>query len=186
MSQKISNTISKPKTSPKVPQRQKCYQDIIPPQTGQNPNTLAWYVAFLACGLSALPSLTRAFKDLPIPPLATRDNAPCCTSFACGLLALPSLTHTLKDLPLPPPGQQGMTRHTIPLLHVVFWPYGQQPHPYSQWFTRVIQSVSLQPGLSSQRQGNHTSHRQSNHTSQRRGNHQHQSTRTKPHQKLIS
>ena len=103
-----------------MPQKQKCHQDIILPQTGRNPNTLAWYVPLLACSL----------------------------------LALPSLTHTLKNLP-----------NTVPLLHVVFWSYGEQHHPYTQGFTRVMQSGSLQPGLSSQK----------------RSNHQHHSTRANPH-----
>ena len=66
-----------------------------------------------------------------------------------------------------PHKQQGMTRHIVPLLHVIFWPYGQQPHPHTQGFTRVMQSKSLQLGLLSRRQGNHTSQRQGNHTSQR-------------------
>ena len=48
---------------------------------------------------------------------------------ACGLLALPSLNHTLKDLPIPPPQnwKQGITRHVVPLLHVVSWPYLASP-----------------------------------------------------------
>ena len=65
-------------------------------------------------------------------------------------------------------GQQGMTYHTVPLLHVVFWPYGQQPYSHTQGFTRVMQSGSLQPDLSSRRRGNHMSQRRGNHTSQRR------------------
>ena len=64
-------------------------------------------------------------------------------------------------------GQQGITRHVVPLLHVVFWPYRQRPHPHTQGFTRVIQSVSLQ----------------SDFLSPRHGNHQHHSTRAKPYQK---
>ena len=109
-------------------------------------------------------------KPHPHPQGFTYDNTSCSTSFARGLLAQPSLTHTLKDLPLPPPpqnGQQGMTCRTVPLLHVVFWPYRQRPHPHTQGFTRVIQSVSLQ----------------SDFLSPRHGNHQHHSTRAKPYQK---
>ena len=84
------------------------------------------------------------------PPWAAGDNTSCSTSFACGLLALPNLIHTLKNLPLhplPPHGQQGVMCRTVPLLHIVFWPYRHQPHPHTQGFTRVMQSVSLQLGL---------------------------------------
>ena len=128
---------------------------------------LFWHVVYWPCQASPTPS-----KIYLYPPWAAGDNTSCSTPFACGLLALPSLTHTLKDLPLPPPphGQQGMTCRTVPLLHVVFWPNRQWPHPHTQGFTRVIQSVSLQLGLLLPRQGNH----------------QHHSTRAKPHQKLTS
>ena len=104
------------------------------------------------------------------PPWAVGDNTSCNTSFTCGLLILSSLTHTLKDLPSPPPpphGLEGMACRIVPLLHVVFWPYRQRPHPHTQGFTRVIQSVSLQ----------------SDFLSPRHGNHQHHSTRAKPYQK---
>ena len=56
------------------------------------------------------------------------------------------------------------------LLHEVFWPYRQRPHPHIQLFTCVMLSVSLQLDLLSPRQSNH----------------QHHSTRAKPHQKLTS
>ena len=68
----MSNNISKPELLPKVPQRQKCHQDIILPQTGWNPNTLARYVPLLACGLLELHSLTHTLKDLPISPIGNR------------------------------------------------------------------------------------------------------------------
>ena len=58
-----------------------------------------------------------------------------------------------------PHKQHGMTHHTVPLLHVIFWPYGQQPHPYTQELTYVMQIRSLQLGLPSRRWGNHTSKR---------------------------
>ena len=89
-----------------MPLRRKCHKDIILPQTGWNPNTLSWYVPLLACGLFVLPSLTHTLKDLPIPPWAVGDNAPCSTFIACGLLVLPGLIHTLKDLPFLPLGSR--------------------------------------------------------------------------------
>ena len=52
-----------------------------------------------------------------------------------------------------------MTRHTILLLYMVFWPYGQHPHPHTQGVTRVIQSRSLQLGLPSRRWGVITCHK---------------------------
>ena len=130
---------------------------------------LFWHVIYWPYQASPTPS-----KIYLSPPWATEDNTSYSTSFACGLLALPSLTHTLKDLPLPllpsSSWQQGMTCRIVPLLHVVFWPYRQRPHPHTQRFTCVIQSVSLQPGFLSPRQSNH----------------QHHSTKAKPHQKLTS
>ena len=96
-----------PKPHDKVPQRLKCHQDI-PPLKGQNPNTITWYVPFLACSLSAPwgtgpPTSSRIYLS---PQWATGDNASYNTSFACGLLALLSLAYTLKDLLFPPMGSR--------------------------------------------------------------------------------
>ena len=135
-------------------------------QTHQHDMYLFWHVVYWPCQASPTPS--RIYLS---PPQTTGDNTSC-TSFACGLLALPSLTHTLKDLPLPPPPQWvagNDVSHSTPFAYdlLAHW---QRPYPHTQGFTCVIQSVSLQLGLLSPRQGNH----------------QHHSIRVKPHQKLTS
>lgn len=88
VSQKISNIISKPKTSPKVPQRRKCTKTSyrhrqVETQRHQHDMYLFWHVVYW-------------------PDLA-------------------SLTPLRIYLSLH--GQQGITRHVVPLLHVVSWPY---------------------------------------------------------------
>ena len=159
-----------PKPHDKVPQRLKCHQDI-PPLKGQNPNTITWYVPFLACSLSAPwgtgpPTSSRIYLS---PQWATGDNASYNTSFACGLLALLSLAYTLKDLLLPPMGSREWCVVQYPFAWGLL-PYMQWPYVHIQGFTCVMQSVSLQLDLLSPRQSNH----------------QHHSTRAKPHQKLTS
>ena len=129
---------------------------------------LFWNVVYWPCQASPTPS-----RICLSPPWVAGDNMSCSTSFACGLLALPSLTHTLKDLasPSPPMGSREWRVAQYPFCMWSFGPIGSGlTHTLKNSFTCVIQSVSLQLGLLSPRQGNH----------------QHHSTRAKPHQKLTS
>ena len=136
--------------------------------------------------------------------LEPKHTSMICTSFGIWSIG-PAKPHPHPEgFTYPFHEQQGITRHVVPLLHVVswpyvaspthsriyffppwvagndeshntllhevFWPYMQWPHPHIQGFTCVMQSVSLQLGLLSPIQGNH----------------QHHSTRAKPHQKFTS
>ena len=91
---KISNTISKPKTSPKVPWQGATMMEISPKHH------------------------TTTDKSEP------KHTSMICTYLGMGSLS-PALPHPhTKRFTSSPHGQQGMTHHTVPFLHMVFWPYG--------------------------------------------------------------
>ena len=93
----MSNAISKPKTSPKA--------------TWQG-----------ATKTKMSPRHTTTERSEP------KHNCVICTSFDMWSIDPmgSSPTHTLKNLP-PPNGGQGIMHHTVPLLHVVYWPYLVSP-----------------------------------------------------------